>query len=205
METFATPGRHPRRERRVQREPRVDGGGAAGRAVDGARRSRCAPSSARWPSSVRSRSTEHERIGELGRRLGVDAWSRWARPRARSPRPPSARALEPEDVASYDDPDEALADVRAWARRGDVVLQGFAGRRARAARGGAARVRRSSSPPPSGCRHAARHAARDPGVPPVGLGPADPRGRPAHAPGEDGDADDGRHRHPRRDRRRLPG
>jgi UDP-N-acetylmuramyl pentapeptide synthase len=28
----------------------------------------------------------------------------------------------PEDVASYDEPSQAAADVRAWARPGDVVL-----------------------------------------------------------------------------------
>jgi UDP-N-acetylmuramyl pentapeptide synthase len=30
--------------------------------------------------------------------------------------------MEPEDVASYDDPDEALADALRAARPGDVVL-----------------------------------------------------------------------------------
>jgi len=37
----------------------------------------------------------------------------------------------------------------------------------------------------------ARHAARDPCLPGLGVGPADPRGWPAHAPGEDGHAHDG--------------
>ena len=32
------------------------------------------------------------------------------------------RGAAAEDVASYEDPSEAAADVRAWARPGDVVL-----------------------------------------------------------------------------------
>ena len=83
---------------------------------------------------------EHERLGELAARLRVDrlvafggpppSRSRWRR---------SARAWSPTNVAAYDEPDDALADVRAHARPGDVVL--FKGSRVaglETARGGAA-------------------------------------------------------------------
>jgi UDP-N-acetylmuramoyl-tripeptide--D-alanyl-D-alanine ligase len=65
---------------------------------------------------------EHERVGELATRLRVDRVITVGA---------SARAIavaavregvEPQNVASYDDADAALADVRAHARRGDVVL-----------------------------------------------------------------------------------
>ncbi len=65
---------------------------------------------------------EHERIGELTVRLGVDrviTVGEQARPIAMAA---VREGAPPESVASYDDPGEALADVRAWARAGDVVL-----------------------------------------------------------------------------------
>ncbi|HEX9122563.1 MAG TPA: UDP-N-acetylmuramoyl-tripeptide--D-alanyl-D-alanine ligase [Actinomycetota bacterium] len=65
---------------------------------------------------------EHERLGELVVRLGVDRLitvgeqARWiARAAVRE-------GQRPEDVASYEGPDDAVADLRTWARRGDVVL-----------------------------------------------------------------------------------
>ncbi len=65
---------------------------------------------------------EHERIGEMAARLGVErvvTVGREARPLAMAA---LREGLEPSDVASYDDPDEALADIRAWLKPGDVVL-----------------------------------------------------------------------------------
>ena len=65
---------------------------------------------------------EHEKLGELLVRLGVDrlvAVGELARPIARAA---IREGALPEDVASYDDPLAALADVRAWVRPGDVVF-----------------------------------------------------------------------------------
>jgi UDP-N-acetylmuramoyl-tripeptide--D-alanyl-D-alanine ligase len=65
---------------------------------------------------------EHERIGELTARLGVDrvlVVGEAARPIAAAA---VREGVEPDRVAAYDDPGEALADVRAHAHEGDVVL-----------------------------------------------------------------------------------
>ena len=65
---------------------------------------------------------EHERIGELAARLGVDRLvvvGEDARPMAAAA---VREGIEPEHVASYDDLDGALADVRAHVRPGDTVL-----------------------------------------------------------------------------------
>ena len=65
---------------------------------------------------------EHERLGELATRMHVDRLVTVGQG-ARSVAAAAVReGIERGDVASYDDPDEALADVRTWARRGDVVL-----------------------------------------------------------------------------------
>jgi UDP-N-acetylmuramoyl-tripeptide--D-alanyl-D-alanine ligase len=64
----------------------------------------------------------HEQVGDLAARLPVDRLvtvGRDARPIAMSA---LREGVEPENVASYDDPGDALADVRAHARVGDVVL-----------------------------------------------------------------------------------
>lgn len=64
----------------------------------------------------------HERVGNLAARLPVDRLVTVgpdARPIAMSA---LREGVEPENVASYDDPGEALADVRMHARAGDVVL-----------------------------------------------------------------------------------
>ncbi|HET7237238.1 MAG TPA: UDP-N-acetylmuramoyl-tripeptide--D-alanyl-D-alanine ligase [Actinomycetota bacterium] len=65
---------------------------------------------------------EHERLGELVVRIGVDRLVTVGEP-ARAIAMAAVREGQlPEDVASYDDPAGAIADVRTWAREGDVVL-----------------------------------------------------------------------------------
>ena len=65
---------------------------------------------------------EHERVGELATRLRVDRVVTVGEP-ARAIAVAAVReGVEPGNVASYDTADEALADVRAHARPGDVVL-----------------------------------------------------------------------------------
>ncbi len=65
---------------------------------------------------------EHERVGELAARLRVDrliAVGPSARPIAAAG---AREGVEPDRVVAYDEPEEALEDVRRWARPGDVVL-----------------------------------------------------------------------------------
>jgi UDP-N-acetylmuramoyl-tripeptide--D-alanyl-D-alanine ligase len=65
---------------------------------------------------------EHERVGELAARIRVDrviAVGADARIIATSA---AREGVEPENVAWYEDPAEALADVRRHARPGDLVL-----------------------------------------------------------------------------------
>jgi UDP-N-acetylmuramoyl-tripeptide--D-alanyl-D-alanine ligase len=65
---------------------------------------------------------EHEKLGELVVRLGVDRLitvGELARPIALAA---VREGALPQDVASYEDPATALEDVKGWARRGDVVL-----------------------------------------------------------------------------------
>lgn len=65
---------------------------------------------------------EHERLGELATRLRVDRVVTVG-PEARAIAVAALReGVEPQNVASYDDGEDALADVRAHARPGDVVL-----------------------------------------------------------------------------------
>jgi UDP-N-acetylmuramoyl-tripeptide--D-alanyl-D-alanine ligase len=67
-------------------------------------------------------SKEHERIGELAARIRVDRLIAVGRS-ARSIADAGLReGVEPDNVASYDDPDDALDDVRRTARAGDLVL-----------------------------------------------------------------------------------
>ena len=65
---------------------------------------------------------EHERVGELAARLRVDRLVTVGEAPGRSPSRRVREGVEPDNVASYDEPGEALADVRAHARPGDVVL-----------------------------------------------------------------------------------
>jgi UDP-N-acetylmuramoyl-tripeptide--D-alanyl-D-alanine ligase len=65
---------------------------------------------------------EHERVGELAARLRVDRLitvGSSARPIATAG---VREGVEPDHVAAYDAPDDALEDVRRWARPGDLVL-----------------------------------------------------------------------------------
>jgi len=65
---------------------------------------------------------EHEKVGELAARLRVDRLVTVGE-EARTIAISAVReGVEPDNAASYDDADEALDDVRAWARSGDVVL-----------------------------------------------------------------------------------
>ena len=65
---------------------------------------------------------EHERLGELVVRVGVERLLTVGEPARAIARAALREGLLPEDVASYDDPDAAVADVRGWTREGDVVL-----------------------------------------------------------------------------------
>jgi UDP-N-acetylmuramoyl-tripeptide--D-alanyl-D-alanine ligase len=65
---------------------------------------------------------EHERLGELVVRVGVERLvtvGELARPISRAA---LREGQLPGDLASYDDADDAIEDVRAWAREGDVVF-----------------------------------------------------------------------------------
>ncbi len=65
---------------------------------------------------------EHERVGELAARLHVDRLITIG-PEAKAIAVAGVReGVEPENVADYDDADDALTDVLAAARSGDVVL-----------------------------------------------------------------------------------
>ena len=65
---------------------------------------------------------EHERLGRLVVRIGVERLITVGE-RARTIARAAIREGQlPEDVASYEDPSEAAADVGAWVRPGDVVL-----------------------------------------------------------------------------------
>jgi UDP-N-acetylmuramoyl-tripeptide--D-alanyl-D-alanine ligase len=65
---------------------------------------------------------EHEKLGQLVVRIGVERLITVGE-RARTIARAAIREGQlPEDVASYEDPSEAAADARAWARPGDVVL-----------------------------------------------------------------------------------
>ena len=65
---------------------------------------------------------EHERLGELVVRIGVDRLITVGEPARAIARAAIREGQLPHDVASYDEPAEAANDARAWARPGDVVL-----------------------------------------------------------------------------------
>lgn len=65
---------------------------------------------------------EHERLGELLVRIGVDRLITVGEPARAIARAAIREGQLPQDVASYGEPAEAASDVRAWARPGDVVL-----------------------------------------------------------------------------------
>jgi UDP-N-acetylmuramoyl-tripeptide--D-alanyl-D-alanine ligase len=65
---------------------------------------------------------EHERLGELVVRVGVDRLITLGTPARAIARAAIREGQLPEDVASYDDPASAVRDLRAWVRPGDVVL-----------------------------------------------------------------------------------
>jgi UDP-N-acetylmuramoyl-tripeptide--D-alanyl-D-alanine ligase len=65
---------------------------------------------------------EHERLGELVVRLGVDRLVTVGGEAVAVAKAAIREGALPEAVAAYDRPEEAAADVRSWARAGDVVL-----------------------------------------------------------------------------------
>ena len=65
---------------------------------------------------------EHERLGELATRLRVDRLITVGTAAAPIAIAAVREGLAPEDVASYDDTGDVLADVRAHAAPGDLVL-----------------------------------------------------------------------------------
>ena len=65
---------------------------------------------------------EHERLGELLVRIGVDRLITVGEPARAIARAAIREGQLPQDVASYGEPAEAANDVRVWARPGDVVL-----------------------------------------------------------------------------------
>ena len=65
---------------------------------------------------------EHEKVGELVVRIGVDRLITVGEEARAIARAAVREGLVPQSVASYDAAVEATADVRAWTRAGDVVL-----------------------------------------------------------------------------------
>jgi UDP-N-acetylmuramoyl-tripeptide--D-alanyl-D-alanine ligase len=65
---------------------------------------------------------EHERLGELVVRIGVDRLITVGAPARAIARAAIREGQLPADVASYDDPMRAAEDVRSWAGEGDVVV-----------------------------------------------------------------------------------
>ena len=65
---------------------------------------------------------EHERLGELVVRIGVERLVTVGDEARAIARAAIREGQLPEDVATYDDPIDAADDVRAWAKPGDVVL-----------------------------------------------------------------------------------
>lgn len=65
---------------------------------------------------------EHERLGELAVRLPIDRLVAVGEAAALIAVAGVREGVEPDNVAVYDDPSEALADIRGHARAGDVVL-----------------------------------------------------------------------------------
>jgi UDP-N-acetylmuramoyl-tripeptide--D-alanyl-D-alanine ligase len=65
---------------------------------------------------------EHERLGELVVRIGVERLVTVGGPARAIARAAIREGQLPEEMASYEDPPEAAADVLGWTRAGDVVL-----------------------------------------------------------------------------------
>jgi UDP-N-acetylmuramoyl-tripeptide--D-alanyl-D-alanine ligase len=65
---------------------------------------------------------EHEKLGQLVVRIGVERLITVGEQARTIARAAIREGQLSEDVASYEDPSQAAADVRAWARPGDVVL-----------------------------------------------------------------------------------
>jgi UDP-N-acetylmuramoyl-tripeptide--D-alanyl-D-alanine ligase len=65
---------------------------------------------------------EHERLGELIVRIGVERLVTVGEPARAIARAAVREGQLEEDVASYDDAADAAADIRGWVRVGDVVL-----------------------------------------------------------------------------------
>jgi UDP-N-acetylmuramoyl-tripeptide--D-alanyl-D-alanine ligase len=65
---------------------------------------------------------EHEELGELIVRIGVDRLITVGEPARMIARAAIREGQLPEDVVDHDDVDGALADLRGWLRAGDVVL-----------------------------------------------------------------------------------
>jgi UDP-N-acetylmuramoyl-tripeptide--D-alanyl-D-alanine ligase len=65
---------------------------------------------------------EHEKLGQLIVRIGVDRLITVGEPAEMIARAAVREGHLPEDAASYGTAEEAVADVRAWVQAGDVVL-----------------------------------------------------------------------------------
>jgi UDP-N-acetylmuramoyl-tripeptide--D-alanyl-D-alanine ligase len=65
---------------------------------------------------------EHDRVGELATRIRVDRLLTVGETARTIARAAIREGMEPNDVASYDDPSAALDDVRRSAAPGDLVL-----------------------------------------------------------------------------------
>jgi UDP-N-acetylmuramoyl-tripeptide--D-alanyl-D-alanine ligase len=65
---------------------------------------------------------EHERLGELVVRIGVERLVTVGDPARSVARAALREGQQPGDLASYDDAAAAAEDIRAWARDGDVVF-----------------------------------------------------------------------------------
>jgi len=65
---------------------------------------------------------EHERLGELVVRIGVERLITVGQPAELIARAAIREGALPTDVASYDTPEDAVVDLAAWMRPGDVVL-----------------------------------------------------------------------------------
>ncbi len=65
---------------------------------------------------------EHDRVGELAARIRVDRLLTVGETARTIARAAIREGMDPNDVASYDDPSEALDDVRRSSARGDLVL-----------------------------------------------------------------------------------
>jgi UDP-N-acetylmuramoyl-tripeptide--D-alanyl-D-alanine ligase len=65
---------------------------------------------------------EHDRLGELVARIGVERLVTVGEPARAIARAALREGLLPEDVATCDEREDAIEDVRGWARGGDVVF-----------------------------------------------------------------------------------